>query len=82
MSIRASSAPAEPRGRSACNDKPEALEERFEGYGLVEFRHAPERHPDRFPEAALRRLLSPSAIDGRLRKKPVIPAKAGIQRLS
>ena len=67
-------APTAERGRyvvvrfdfSAFNDKLETLEERFEGYCFIELRHALERHPDLFPEAALRRILAPPAIDGRL----------------
>ena len=67
-------APTTERGRyvivrfdfSAFNDKLETLEERFEGYCFIELRHALERHPDLFPEAALRRILAPPAIDGRL----------------
>ena len=69
-------APTAERGRyvivrfdfSAFNDKLETLEERFEGYCFIELRHALERHPDLFPEAALRRILAPPAIDGRLRE--------------
>ena len=69
-------APTAERGRyvtvrfdfSAFNDKLETLEERFEGYCLIDLRHALERHPDLFPEPALRRILAPPAIDGRLRE--------------
>ena len=69
-------APTAERGRyvivrfdfSAFDDKLETLEERFEGYCFIELRHALERHPDLFPEAALRRILAPPAIDGRLRE--------------
>ena len=51
---------------STFNDKLETLEERFEGYCFIELRHALERHPDLFPEAALQRILAPPAIDGKL----------------
>ena len=51
---------------SAFNDKLETLEERFEGYCDIKLRYALGRHPDLFPEAALRRILAPPAIDGRL----------------
>ena len=69
-------APTAERGRyvvvrfdfSAFNDKLETLEERFEGYCFIELRHALERHPDLFPEAALQRILAPPAIDGRLQE--------------
>ena len=67
-------APTAERGRyvivrfdfSAFNDKLETLEERFEGYCFIVLRHALERHPDLFPEAALQRILAPPSIDGRL----------------
>ena len=67
-------APTAERGRyvvvrfdfSAFNDKLETLEERFEGYCHTRLRTALERHPDLFPEAALRHILAPPAIDGRL----------------
>ena len=51
---------------STFDDTPETLRERFEGYCFIELRHALERHPDLFPEAALQRILAPPAIDGRL----------------
>ena len=51
---------------SAFNDKLETLEERFEGYCFIVLRHALERHPDLFPEAALQRILAPPSIDGKL----------------
>ena len=51
---------------SAFNDKLETLEERFEGYCHTRLRTALERHPDLFPEAALRHILAPPAIDGKL----------------
>ena len=67
-------APTAERGRyvvvrfnfSAFNDKLETLEERFEGYCFTDLRYALERHPDLFPEAALRRIFAPPAIDGKL----------------
>ena len=67
-------APTAERGRyvivrfdfSTFDDTLETLRERFEGYCFIELRHALERHPDLFPEAALRRILAPPAIDGRL----------------
>ena len=67
-------APTAERGRyvvvrfdfSAFNDKLETLEERFEGYCHTRLRTALERHPDLFPEAALRHILTPPAIDGKL----------------
>ena len=51
---------------SAFNDKLETLEERFEGYCHTRLRTALERHPDLFPEATLRHILTPPAIDGKL----------------
>ena len=39
---------------SAFDDTPETLEERFQEYCFIRLRHALERHPDLFPEAALR----------------------------
>ena len=67
-------APTAERGRyvvvrfnfSAFNDKLETLEERFEGYCFTDLRYALERHPDLFPEPALRRIFAPPAIDGKL----------------
>ena len=67
-------APTAERGRyvivrfdfSAFNDKLETLEERFEGYCHTRLRTALERHPDLFPEATLRHILTPPAIDGKL----------------
>ena len=67
-------APTADRGRyvivrfdfSAFDDKLETLEERFQEYCFIRLRHALERHPDLFPDEALRRILSPAAIDGRL----------------
>ena len=51
---------------SAVDDKLDTLEERFEGYCHIELRGALERHPDLFPEEALRRILSPPAITEKL----------------
>ena len=53
-------APTAERGRyvvvrfdfSAFDDTPETLRERFDGYCFIVPRHALERHPDLFPEAA------------------------------
>ena len=67
-------APTAERGRyvvvrfdfSAFNDKLETLEERFEDYCDIRLRTALERHPDLFPEAALRHILSRPAIDAKL----------------
>ena len=50
------------------DDKPETLEERFQEYCFIDLRHALEQHPDLFPEPALRRILAPPAIDGRLQE--------------
>ena len=79
-------APTADRGRyvvvrfdfSAFDDKLETLEERFQEYCLIDLRHALERHPDLFPEKALRRILAPSAIDGRLRELFKYAAEHGI----
>ena len=67
-------APTAERGRyvvvrfnfSAFNDKLETLEERFEGYCHTRLRGALERNANLFPEAAVRRILAPPAIDGKL----------------
>ena len=67
-------APTAERGRyvvvrfdfSTFDDTLETLRERFEGYCFIELRYALERHPDLFPEEALRRILAPPGIDGRL----------------
>ena len=79
-------APTAERGRyvvvrfnfSAFNDKLETLEERFEGYCFIELRRALERHPDLFPKEALRRILAPSAIDGRLQELFAYAGEHGI----
>ncbi|MDE0217981.1 MAG: AAA family ATPase [Spirochaetaceae bacterium] len=51
---------------SMVDDAPETLEERFEGHCHTELRGALRRHPDLFPEAALREILAPPSITGRL----------------
>ena len=51
---------------SMVSDKLETLEERFEGHCHTELRGALRRHPDLFPEAALREILAPPSITGRL----------------
>ena len=51
---------------SAFDDTLETLRERFEGYCGMVVRNALERNPDLFPDAAVRRILAPPAIDGRL----------------
>ena len=79
-------APTAERGRyvivrfnfSAFNDKLETLEERFEGYCFSRLRHALERHPDLFPEEALRRILAPPAIDGRFEELFAYASEHGI----
>ena len=48
------------------SDALETLEERFEGHCLTELRGALRRHPDLFPEAALREILAPPSITGKL----------------
>ena len=67
-------APTAERGRyvvvrfdfSAFNDKLETLEERFEDYCDIRLQGALKRNADLFPEAALRHILSRSAIDSKL----------------
>ena len=51
---------------SMVSDALETLEERFEGHCLTELRGALRRHPDLFPEAALREILAPPSITGKL----------------
>ena len=51
---------------SMVSDVLETLEQRFESYCFTVLRHALERHPDLFPKAALKRLLAPPSISGRL----------------
>ena len=51
---------------SMVNDKLETLERSFEGYCFIELRRTLRRHPDLFPEAALRDILAPPSIDEKL----------------
>ncbi len=51
---------------SAVNDKLETLEREFETYCMIEFRGSLRRHPDLFPEAALREILAPPSISSKL----------------
>ena len=51
---------------SMVNDKLETLERSFEGYCFTELRGTLRRHPDLFPEAALRDILAPPSIDEKL----------------
>ena len=51
---------------SLVNDKLDTLEREFETYCHTEFRGALRRHPDLFPEAALRELLAPPSISSKL----------------
>ncbi len=51
---------------SMVDDALETLEERFEGHCHTELRGALRRHPDLFPEAALREILAPPSITGKL----------------
>ena len=51
---------------SAVNDKLETLEREFETYCDIELRGTLERHPDLFPEAALRRILAHPSIATKL----------------
>ncbi len=51
---------------SAVNDKLETLEREFEAYCLIELRGTLRRHPDLFPEAAMRDILAPPSIATRL----------------
>ena len=51
---------------SAVDDRLETLEREFETYCHIEFRSALRRHPDLFPEAALRELLAPPSIANKL----------------
>ena len=51
---------------SAVNDKLETLEREFETYCMIELRGALRRHPDLFPEAALREILAPPSISSKL----------------
>ena len=51
---------------SMVNDKLETLEREFETYCLTELRGRLRRHPDLFPEAAVRDILAPPSISGKL----------------
>ena len=51
---------------SAVNDKLETLEREFETYCLIELRGTLRRHPDLFPEAAVRDILEPPSIATKL----------------
>ena len=51
---------------SMVSDKLETLEQRFEGHCHTELRGTLRRHPDLFPEAALREILAPPAITEKL----------------
>ena len=51
---------------SMVNDKLETLEREFETYCLTELRGRLRRHPDLFPAAAVRDILAPPSIAGKL----------------
>ena len=51
---------------SAVNDKLETLEREFETYCMIELRGRLRRHPDLFPEAAVRDILAPPSIANKL----------------
>ena len=51
---------------SAVNDKLETLEREFETYCMIELRGTLRRHPDLFPEAAVRDILEPPSIANKL----------------
>ena len=51
---------------SAVNDKLETLEREFETYCMIELRGTLRRHPDLFPEAAMRDILAPPSIATKL----------------
>ena len=51
---------------SMVNDKLETLEREFETYCMIELRGRLRRHPDLFPEAAVRDILAPPSIAGKL----------------
>ena len=51
---------------SVIDDTPETLREHFEYYCFQQLRHALERNPDLFPEAAVRRILAAPAIHTKL----------------
>ena len=51
---------------SMVNDKLETLESEFETYCMIELRGRLRRHPDLFPEAAVRDILAPPSIANKL----------------
>ena len=51
---------------SAVNDKLETLEREFESSCLIELQGTLERHPDLFPETAVRDILAPPSIATKL----------------
>ena len=51
---------------STVNDKLETLEREFETYCMIELRGTLRRHPDLFPEAAVRDILEPPSIANKL----------------
>jgi len=51
---------------SAVNDKLDTLEREFETYCLTELRGTLRRHPDLFPESAVREILGPPSIASKL----------------
>ena len=51
---------------SNVNDKLETLEREFETYCMIELRGTLRRHPDLFPEAAMRDILAPPSIANKL----------------
>ena len=51
---------------SMVNDKLETLEREFETYRMIELRGRLRRHPDLFPEAAVRDILAPPSIATKL----------------
>ena len=51
---------------SMVNDKLETLEREFETYCMIELRGRLRRHPDLFPEAAVRDILAPCSIANKL----------------
>ena len=51
---------------SMVNDKLETLEREFETYCMIELRGRLRRHPDLFPEAAVRDILAPPSIANKL----------------
>ena len=63
---------------SAVDDRLETLEERFEAYCRTQIRDALECNPDLFPEAAVRRILAPPNIAGRLHELFLHTRRRGI----